>query len=76
MSLLPMLISLTLRRFSNDIQALSTETAAVTQVLSVFVILAAFYIVQLVFQTVQNYYTQVDSLRIMRYLGSVVNLKH
>ena len=68
MALLPMLISVTLRRFSNDIQALSTGNAVVTRVLSVFVALAAFYIIQLIFQTIQSYYTQTDTMRITRYV--------
>ena len=65
---LPVLISLTLRRFSDGIQTLSTGTSEASYVLRTFAALAVFYIVQLMFQTIRNHYARLDSMRIMRYM--------
>jgi ABC-type multidrug transport system fused ATPase/permease subunit len=69
MAFLPMLISVTLRRFSDGVQAIhGAGAAAVSQVLGVFALLSAYYIIQLVYQSVSNYFKQLDSLRIERYM--------
>ena len=69
MAFLPMLISTTIRRFSDSIQTLyNTDSSAVGSAISVFAILAVFYIIQLIFQATRNYFKQLDVMRIKRFM--------
>jgi len=69
MAFLPVLISVTLRSFSDVVQELyGTGTSAMANVLGVFVLLSVFYVIQLVFKSIRSYFTQLDSMRIQRYI--------
>ena len=69
MAFLPMLISVTIRRFSDGVQELHGQgDAAVANILRVFALLSAYYVAQLVFQSLRSYFTRLDSMRIQRYI--------
>lgn len=64
----PMLISIQLRTFTNQTQALFYHPNTIHTVLFSFIILAALYIAQTIFTLVQNYFAKEDSARIKRYV--------
>ena len=69
MAFLPMLVSVWVSKFSNAIQsAYGKGRGAVLTVFGVFAILAALYIVQLVWNTVRDYFTRTDELSAMAYM--------
>lgn len=69
MAFLPMLVSVWVSRFSNEIQnAYGKGQGAVLSALGVFAVLAALYIVQLLWNTLRDYYTRMDELNAMAYM--------
>jgi ABC-type bacteriocin/lantibiotic exporter with double-glycine peptidase domain len=69
MAFLPMLISLSLKSFSNQVQALYGAGAGLlSTVIGAFLVLSALYIVQLIYNSVRSYYGRSDSMRIQRYM--------
>ncbi len=69
MAFLPMLVSVWVSNFSDEIQtAYGKGEGAVLTVLGVFAILAALYIVQLIWNTVRDYFTRTDELSAMAYM--------
>lgn len=66
---LPILISLLVREFSDRVQTLyGSDESAFASVLGVFLILSAFYIVQLIWNSVNNYFENRNTKRIQRYM--------
>jgi ABC-type multidrug transport system fused ATPase/permease subunit len=66
---LPMLISVQVRLFSDEIQRLyGSGRAAIASVIGAFAVLAALYIIQLVWNSVSSYFSGIDSLRIQQYM--------
>ena len=69
MALLPMFISLTVKKFANEAQGLySGQIGDFSQVLWTFALLSALYIAQLVYNSAGEYFARTDSLRINRYM--------
>ena len=69
MAFLPMLISLAVRQFSNEVQALYGKgDAAVASVIGVFVILSALYIVQLLWNSLRSAFETRDSIKIQMFM--------
>lgn len=69
MAFLPMLISLAVRRFSNEVQSLYGKgDAAIASVIGVFVILSALYIVQLLWNSLRSAYETRDSIKIQMFM--------
>ena len=69
MAFLPVLISVTLRRFSDGVQSLyGAGTSTMGSILGMFALLSSFYIIQLVFQSIRNYFTKLDGMRIKRHI--------
>lgn len=66
---LPALISMVLRDFINRIQELSVEGAAgLMPAIKLFTLLAALYLIQTVFKSLQSYFSQMDAVDIQAYL--------
>ena len=69
MAFLPMLVSVWVSRFSNEIQnAYGKGQGAVLSALGVFAVLAALYVVQLLWNTLRDYYARMDELNAMAYM--------
>jgi ABC-type multidrug transport system fused ATPase/permease subunit len=69
MAFLPMLISLAVRRFSNEVQALYGKgEAAIASVIGVFVILSVLYIVQLLWNSLRSAFETRDSIKIQMFM--------
>ncbi|MDR1329015.1 MAG: ABC transporter ATP-binding protein/permease, partial [Oscillospiraceae bacterium] len=69
MAFLPMLVSVWVRDFSNEIQAVYNKgEASAVSALVVFAMLAALYIVQLAWNTLRDYITRVDELNAVSYM--------
>jgi ABC-type multidrug transport system fused ATPase/permease subunit len=69
MAFLPMLVSVWVRNFSNEIQsAYGKGEALISSVLGVFAILAALYVVQLLWNTLRDYFTRLDELGAMSFM--------
>jgi ABC-type multidrug transport system fused ATPase/permease subunit len=69
MAFIPTLIAYAVRRFSDGVQALyGAGTGAVVNVLGMFILLSAAYILQLTWNSVRNYYAKADALRIRRFM--------
>lgn len=70
---LPMLISLTLKQFTDQIQLLSqVGTMALGDTLTFFMVLAVFYVTQTTYLFIQSYYGELDRLNIFRYIKSTL----
>lgn len=70
---LPMLISLTLKQFTDQIQLLSqVGTRALGDTLTLFMVLAVFYVTQTTYLFMQSYYGELDRLNIIRYIKSTL----
>lgn len=68
---LPVLISKTLEIFSNQIQLFYEQKGGtIGHIILVFSFLASLYILEIAFQTVQDYFRQVDTLCISRFIKS------
>ena len=69
LAFLPMLVSLWVRNFSNEIQAsFGRGKTFIISALGVFAILAALYILQLAWNTLRDYITRIDALNAMSYM--------
>lgn len=65
---LSVLISKQLEKFTDLLQGMSHDTALLKKTLFAFGILAVFYILQTVFEMLQNHYTNEDTIRIQKYI--------
>jgi ABC-type bacteriocin/lantibiotic exporter with double-glycine peptidase domain len=69
MAFLPLLISTTLRSFTDMVQNLYVEGAELLgETLRVFAVLASLYILQTLFSFARNYYSRVDTVNVHRYI--------
>lgn len=69
MAFLPMLISLAVRRFSDEVQALFGKgNAVIASAVGVFVILSVLYIVQLCWNSLRSYFESRDTYKIQMYM--------
>lgn len=69
MAFVPLLVSMTLRSFTDAAQRLYVEgPGAVGAALRVFAILAALYMLQTLFTSARNYYSAVDTTNVHRYI--------
>jgi ABC-type multidrug transport system fused ATPase/permease subunit len=69
MAFLPMLISLAVRQFSNEVQLLYGKgDAAIASVIGVFVILSALYIVQLLWNSLRSVFETRDAIKIQMFM--------
>jgi Na+-transporting methylmalonyl-CoA/oxaloacetate decarboxylase gamma subunit len=69
MAFLPLLVSVWVSNLSNEIQAsYGKGEGSILTVLGVFAILAALYIVQLVWNTIRDYFTRTDELSAMAFM--------
>ncbi|NLO47778.1 MAG: ABC transporter ATP-binding protein [Clostridiales bacterium] len=69
MAFIPTLIAYAIRSFSDGVQSLyGAGTAAIVNVLGMFVLLSCAYILQLTWNTVRNFYAKADALKILRYM--------
>lgn len=68
LALLPMLISLALRAFTDEVQALFEGRTTFEAALALFVLMAALYVAQLLYTCVRSYFTEADTERVMRYI--------
>ncbi|MDF2722350.1 MAG: hypothetical protein K0Q59_2025 [Paenibacillus sp.] len=73
MAFLPVLISITLRQFTDEVQALHGKgTEQVSLALGTFGILMVLYISQLLYSGLQNYYTGIDTLNVQAYIKETI----
>jgi ABC-type multidrug transport system fused ATPase/permease subunit len=73
MALMPTAISLTLRRFADEVQDLYGKGAGVSQTaFALFFVLALEYLFQTCFQVLQSYFSQKDALDIKEYIKETV----
>jgi ABC-type bacteriocin/lantibiotic exporter with double-glycine peptidase domain len=69
MAFLPMLISLAVRRFSDEVQVLFGDgNATVASAVGVFLILSAMYIIQLLWGSLRSYFETHDAIRIQMFM--------
>lgn len=68
MAFVPMLISLQLEKFTNQVQAVFGTSEDVSGVILSFILLLALYVFQTLFSFVQGYYNEKDSARVSKYL--------
>ena len=69
MAFLPLLISLVIRRFSDDVQALFAKgSGSVGSVIGVFVMLSALYVIQLLWASLRNYMDARDENKIQQFM--------
>jgi ABC-type multidrug transport system fused ATPase/permease subunit len=69
MAFLPMLTSLAVRRFSDEVQALFGKgNAVIASAVGVFVILSVLYIVQLCWNSLRSYFESRDTYKIQMYM--------
>ena len=69
MAFLPMLTSVLVRRFSNEVQALAGKgSSALAIAVRVFVMLSALYIVQLVWNSVKGYFETRDAEKVQQFM--------
>ena len=69
MAFLPMLISLAVRRFSDEVQAVFGKgSEALAAAIGVFVVLSALYIVQLVWKSLRAYFETRDGYKIQMFM--------
>jgi ABC-type multidrug transport system fused ATPase/permease subunit len=72
LALLPMLVSLTLRQFTDAVQALFDGRAELDSALLLFMALTALSLCQLFYNGVRSYYAQADAQRIQQYIKESV----
>ena len=65
---LPMLISLQLAAFTDQVQLLYNQSISLRSAIFAFGWLAALYVIQITFNLAQNYYIKEDAARIKRYV--------
>jgi ABC-type multidrug transport system fused ATPase/permease subunit len=69
MAFLPMLTSVAVRQFSDEIQTLyGSGEAAIVSVIGVFVILSALYIVQLLWNSLSSYFESRNAIKIRQFM--------
>ena len=69
MAFLPMLISLAIKRFSDEVQGLfGMGDSAITAAISVFIILSVMYVVQLIWNSIRSSFEMRDSIRIQMFM--------
>ncbi|MDR0936955.1 MAG: ABC transporter ATP-binding protein/permease [Oscillospiraceae bacterium] len=69
MAFLPMLISLSVRKFSDEVQNLyGRSEALVANVIGVFVILSVLYIVQLLWNSLNSYFENRNAIKIRQFM--------
>ena len=69
MAFLPMMVSLAIRRFSDEVQVLFTiDGASMAPAIGVFAVLSALYIVQLLWNSLSSYYETRDGYKIRQYM--------
>lgn len=68
LALLPMLISLALRAFTDEVQALFEGRTTFEAALALFALMAVLYVAQLLYTCVRSYFTEADTERVMRYI--------
>ncbi len=69
MAFLPMLISLAVRRFSDEVQMLFGKgDAAIASVIGVFIILSALYVIQLLWNALRSNFETLDAVNIQKFM--------
>ena len=68
MAFLPMLIALAVQRFSNEVQALYGSNGAAANVIGVFMLLSAMYILQLLWNSLRSYSETRDAVKIKQFM--------
>ncbi len=68
MAFLPMLIALAVQRFSNEVQALYGSNGAAANVIGVFMLLSAMYILQLLWNSLRSYFETRDAVKIKQFM--------
>lgn len=73
MAFFPVIISNTLRKFTDQIQLMSTSKGKnISDALTIFILLAFLYIIQTTFNALQSYALESDSIRTRKYIGETV----
>lgn len=67
MAFLPVFISKTLQMFTDAVQSYQTGLD-ISYVIEIFLLLMVFYLIQLIYQSMQDYYAKVDALHIQKYI--------
>jgi len=72
-ALLPAYISLTLQKFSDEIQVISTDQgASIKRAFILFALLSSLFIIQAIFEFLKDYYLAVDSLKTNKYIQETI----
>ncbi|MDL2228692.1 ABC transporter ATP-binding protein/permease [Treponema sp. OttesenSCG-928-L16] len=69
---LPVLISQTLARFTNGVQALYQHRGTLTDVLTVFALLMILYVIQTSYNALQLYFSDLNVQRIVKYIKQAI----
>ena len=73
MAFFPVIISSTLRKFTDEIQMMSTSKGkSISLALTIFILLAVLYIIQTTFNSLQSYTLENDSVRTKKYISETV----
>jgi ABC-type multidrug transport system fused ATPase/permease subunit len=72
LAFLPMLVSTTLRQFTDSVQALFEGNVGLNATLLLFLMLTALYLLQLLYNCIRSYYALADTERISQYIKEYI----